>query len=111
MLEAAAHYHELLGLALCADLDQKGLWRNGSASDSRSEGWEFESLWPQMMHRMLQQAVLSGRYVVANGYPPWWLPSPAPSCDASVRALLQLRDYRAACSSWPAGAMAQRQRV
>ena len=23
-----------------------GLWRNGSASDSRSEGWEFESLWP-----------------------------------------------------------------
>ena len=24
----------------------KGLWRNGSASDSRSEGWEFESLWP-----------------------------------------------------------------
>ena len=22
------------------------LWRNGSASDSRSEGWEFESLWP-----------------------------------------------------------------
>ena len=22
----------------------KGLWRNGSASDSRSEGWEFESL-------------------------------------------------------------------
>ena len=24
----------------------EGLWRNGSASDSRSEGWEFESLWP-----------------------------------------------------------------
>lgn len=24
----------------------KGLWRNGSASDSRSEGWEFKSLWP-----------------------------------------------------------------
>ena len=23
-----------------------GLWRNGSASDSRSEGWEFETLWP-----------------------------------------------------------------
>ena len=23
-----------------------GLWRNGSASDYRSEGWEFESLWP-----------------------------------------------------------------
>ena len=27
-------------------LHTKGLWRNGSASDSRSEGWEFESLWP-----------------------------------------------------------------
>ena len=24
----------------------KGPWRNGSASDSRSEGWAFESLWP-----------------------------------------------------------------
>ena len=23
-----------------------GLWRNGSASDSRSDGWAFESLWP-----------------------------------------------------------------
>ena len=27
--------------------DQLGVWRNGSASDSRSEGWEFESLCPQ----------------------------------------------------------------
>lgn len=26
-----------------------GLWRNGSASDSRSEGWEFESLWPHIL--------------------------------------------------------------
>ena len=25
------------------------LWRNGSASDSRSEGWVFESLWGQML--------------------------------------------------------------
>ena len=24
----------------------KGLWRNGSASDSRSEAWKVESLWP-----------------------------------------------------------------
>ena len=89
---------------------QQGLWRNGSAPDSRSEGWEFEYLWPQSMHRMPQQAALSGRYVVAEGYPPWWLPSPAPSCDAPVRALPQLRD-RAACSGWPAAAMAQRQCV
>ena len=28
-----------------------GLWRNGSASDSRSEGWEFESLWPHSFRR------------------------------------------------------------
>ena len=27
---------------------QLGLWRNGSASDSRSEGWAFESLWPHL---------------------------------------------------------------
>ena len=26
-----------------------GVWRNGSASDSRSEGWEFESLWPHIL--------------------------------------------------------------
>ena len=25
------------------------LWRNGSASDSRSEGWVFESLWGQIV--------------------------------------------------------------
>jgi hypothetical protein len=28
---------------------QEGLWRNGSASDSRSEGWAFESLWPHFL--------------------------------------------------------------
>ena len=26
----------------------EGVWRNGSASDSRSEGWEFESLCPHL---------------------------------------------------------------
>ena len=26
-----------------------GLWRNGSASDSKSEGWAFESLWPHFL--------------------------------------------------------------
>ena len=25
----------------------RALWRNGSASDSRSDGWEFKSLWGQ----------------------------------------------------------------
>ncbi len=29
--------------------EQAGVWRNGSASDSRSEGWEFESLCPQSL--------------------------------------------------------------
>ena len=27
-----------------------GVWRNGSASDSRSEGWELESLCPHFSH-------------------------------------------------------------
>ena len=27
----------------------RGVWRNGSASDSRSEGWELESLCPQRL--------------------------------------------------------------
>ena len=26
-----------------------GLWRNGSVSDSRSEGWELESLWHNIL--------------------------------------------------------------
>ena len=35
----------------------KGIWRNGSASDSRSEGWEFESLWPHFrVVRLLRAA-------------------------------------------------------
>ena len=28
---------------------QMGVWRNGSASDPRSEGWEFESLCPHIV--------------------------------------------------------------
>ena len=30
---------------ICGSATFTGLWRNGSASDSRSEGWAFESLW------------------------------------------------------------------
>ena len=36
---------------------QQGLWRNGSAFDSRSEGWEFESLWPHFRVVRLLRAV------------------------------------------------------
>ena len=32
----------------CISQGPKGVWRNGSASDSRSEGWEFESLCPHL---------------------------------------------------------------
>jgi hypothetical protein len=32
----------------CMTYATKGVWRNGSASDSRSEGWEFESLCPHV---------------------------------------------------------------
>ena len=35
-----------------------GVWRNGSASDSRSEGWEFESLCPHF-----DQLLFDGRAV------------------------------------------------
>ena len=34
---------------LGSDIVMWGVWRNGSAYDSRSEGWEFESLCPQSM--------------------------------------------------------------
>ena len=34
-----------------AALLHMGLWRNGSACDSRSQGWEFESLWPHPCHQ------------------------------------------------------------
>ena len=39
------HVHQTAG---GAHRRSTGLWRNGSASDSRSEGWEFESLWPHL---------------------------------------------------------------
>ena len=34
--------------ALRLHIHLTGLWSNGSASDSRSEGWEFECLWPHL---------------------------------------------------------------
>ena len=36
----------------------KGLWRNGSASDSRSAGWGLGSLWPHFSFR--DAAVMQG---------------------------------------------------
>ena len=40
--------HSILGLN-APQLRLTGVWRNGSASDSRSEGWEFESLCPHFL--------------------------------------------------------------
>ena len=40
--------HFILGLNT-PQLRLTGVWRNGSASDSRSEGWEFESLCPHFL--------------------------------------------------------------
>ena len=37
------------GLLRSSALSNTGVWRNGSASDSRSEGWEFESLCPHFV--------------------------------------------------------------
>jgi hypothetical protein len=62
----------------------KGLWRNGSASDSRSEGWAFESLWPHFLahcgaapgHCMSGSPLGLGQWLP----PPWqamWQKAPA----------------------------------
>ena len=48
----------------------KGLWRNGSASDSRSDGWAFESLWPQVLRhkqnvlvrKLKKSVIISGEW-------------------------------------------------
>ena len=37
------------GLLRSSALLNIGIWRNGSASDSRSKGWEFESLCPHFV--------------------------------------------------------------
>ena len=42
---------KLDGMCIPYNDNTMGLWRNGSASDSRSEGWELESLWPQKIER------------------------------------------------------------
>ena len=41
--------YEKLYKATRRSRDSLGVWRNGSASDSRSEGWEFESLCPHLL--------------------------------------------------------------
>ena len=46
LLHPMAFFAQVLNT--CLRLLLKGLWRNGRASDSRSEGWEFESLWPHL---------------------------------------------------------------
>ena len=46
---AGSSWIKLIKLAQQAASALKGVWRNGSASDSRSEGWEFESLCPHLM--------------------------------------------------------------
>ena len=40
--------------AACFKIRVEGLWRNGSASDSRSDGWAFESLWPHSLYGELK---------------------------------------------------------
>ena len=47
---------------------ERGLWRNGSASDSRSEGWAFESLWPHFAKLIIQQQPGTKRNMYSNFY-------------------------------------------
>ena len=46
--DSAAHSQKVIFMFII-----KGVWRNGSASDSRSEGWEFESLCPHIQTQTL----------------------------------------------------------
>ena len=49
-----ARHSEPGTLYSAASMMLKGVWRNGSASDSRSEGWEFESLCPHFLPMLAQ---------------------------------------------------------
>ena len=51
----------ILGSGVLGWCSHNGLWRNGSESDSRAEGWEFESLWPHFSSR---GRLLSGEAVI-----------------------------------------------
>lgn len=46
MLRCGCELSQIISAAPRTTLNSLGVWRNGSASDSRSEGWEFESLCP-----------------------------------------------------------------
>ena len=61
----------------------EGVWRNGSASDSRSEGWEFESLCPHF-----DQPLFDGRAVdvsSTDSQGEGGLPSTHPDCRRQRR--------------------------
>ena len=75
----------------------KGLWRNGSASDSRSEGWEFESLWPHFA----VSAVLLANYVLLR--PPCWPCHCHPLLLSGGLALVPSPSSVSACSSSSSG--------
>ena len=47
---------------------ERGLWRNGSASDSRSEGWAFESLWPHLTNFITHQQPRTKQEIYSNVY-------------------------------------------
>ena len=62
-----AHAFLIVGVAGAAarSVLHKGIWRNGSASDSRSEGWEFESLCPHFV-RPRQVALKSAAHALCG---------------------------------------------
>ena len=106
-----------------------GLWRNGSACDSRSQGWEFESLWPhsycvclrhpihESQHRWVvhinqEWVVVAIGMFVAGAWPLAWR-----RCTSDrgivVRSAMDRKCTSLLSSVQPlaCGAMAQRQRV
>ena len=48
-MDNRSHFYEIGEIKV-----PQGLWRNGSASESRSDGWAFESLWPHFSELSLK---------------------------------------------------------
>ena len=62
------HANKLLRSLSTNFAGHKGVWRNGSASDSRSEGWEFESLCPHCasITRGIKQKPAKHNSIISN---------------------------------------------
>ena len=94
-----ARHSEPGTLYSAASMMLKGVWRNGSASDSRSEGWEFESLCPHaalwfliaVLHLLWPVDVASdkreqARRALDGNLPAAWSRRPAPPLSPNLQS-------------------------